>query len=103
MNATISATEVGAIREATRGLKADPKSGGIASDRLRSIVERIERLTEERKALGSDIRDIFQEAKSAGFDMKVLRQLISTRKQESAEVEAQESLLDLYRHALGMA
>lgn len=76
--------------------------GGIAADRLRSIVERIERLDEERKAIGSDIKDIFAEAKSAGFDTKVLRQLISLRKKEPADVEEQEALLDLYRRALGM-
>jgi uncharacterized protein (UPF0335 family) len=76
--------------------------GGIAADRLRSIVERIERLEEERKALGDDIKDIFAEAKSAGFDVKVLRQVIRLRKQEPAEVEEQETLLDLYRRALGM-
>lgn len=78
------------------------KSGGVAADRLRSIVERIERLEEERKALSSDIKDIFAEAKSAGFDVKVLRQIIRIRKQEPAEVEEQESLLDVYRRALGM-
>ena len=82
--------------------KTETKTGGIAADRLRSIVERIERLEEERKALGGDIRDIYAEAKSAGFDVKVLRQLIRLRKQEAAEVEEQESLLDLYRRALGM-
>ncbi len=83
---------------------ADPESnvGGIAADRLRSIIERIERLEEERKALGSDIKDIYSEAKSAGFDVKVIRQLISIRKKEPAEVEEQESLLDVYRRALGM-
>lgn len=78
------------------------KTGGIAADRLRSIVERIERLEEERKALASDIKDIFSEAKSAGFDVKVLRQLLRIRKQEAAEVEEQETLLDVYRRALGM-
>ena len=78
------------------------KSGGVAADRLRSIVERIERLEEERKALSSDIKDIFAEAKSAGFDIKVLRQLIRIRKQEAAEVEEQETMLDIYRRALGM-
>lgn len=78
------------------------KTGGIAADRLRSIVERIERLEEERKALSSDIADIFAEAKSAGFDPKVLRALIRIRRQEAAEVEEQETLLDIYRHALGM-
>jgi uncharacterized protein (UPF0335 family) len=78
------------------------KSGGIAADRLRSLVDRIERLEEERKALGSDIKDIYAEAKSAGFDIKVLRALIRLRKQEPAEIEEQETLLDVYRRALGM-
>ncbi len=76
--------------------------GGIAADRLRSIIERVERLEEERKALSGDIKDIFTEAKSAGFDVKVLRQIIRIRKQEPAEVEEQETLLDVYRRALGM-
>jgi uncharacterized protein (UPF0335 family) len=75
--------------------KNEAKTGGIA-------VERIERLEEERKALGSDIKDIYAEAKSAGFDVKVLRQLIRIRKQEPADVEEQETLLDVYRRALGM-
>jgi uncharacterized protein (UPF0335 family) len=78
------------------------KSGGVAVDRLRSLVERIERLEEERKALSSDIKDIYAEAKSAGFDPKVLRQLIRIRKQEAADVEEQETMLDIYRRALGM-
>jgi uncharacterized protein (UPF0335 family) len=80
----------------------DPEVGGIAVDRLRSIIERVERLEEERKALASDIKDIFAEAKSAGFDVKVVRQIISIRKKEPAEVEEQETLLELYRRALGM-
>ena len=79
-----------------------PETGGIAADRLRSLVDRIERLEEERKALGNDIKDIYAEAKSAGFDVKVLRQLIRMRKQEAAEIEEQETLLDVYRRALGM-
>ena len=80
----------------------DADVGGIAADRLRSIVDRIERLEQERKALGDDIKDIYSEAKSAGFDVKVLRQIIRLRKQEASEVEEQETLLDLYRRALGM-
>ena len=76
--------------------------GGIAADRLRSLIERIERLEEERKALGSDIKDIYAESKSAGFDVKIIRQLISIRKKEPADVEEAETLLDLYRRALGM-
>jgi uncharacterized protein (UPF0335 family) len=78
------------------------KWGNIAADRLRSIVERIERLEEERRALAGDIKDIYAEAKSAGFDIKVLRQLISLRRKQPAEVEEQETLLDVYRRALGM-
>lgn len=77
-------------------------SGGIAADRLRSLVERIERLEEERKALGSDVKDVFAEAKSVGYDIKVLRQIIRIRKQEPAEVEEMETLLDVYKRALGM-
>lgn len=76
--------------------------GGIAADRLRSIIERVERLEDERKALGSDIRDVFTEAKSAGFDVKAIKQLLKLRKQEPAEVEEQETLLDIYRRALGI-
>jgi uncharacterized protein (UPF0335 family) len=80
----------------------DAATLNIAADRLRSIVERIERLEEERKALAGDIKDIYTEARGAGFDVKVIRQLIRLRKQEPAEVEEQETLLDLYRRALGM-
>jgi uncharacterized protein (UPF0335 family) len=76
--------------------------GGIAADRLRSVIERIERLEEERKALAGDIKDIFAEAKSAGFEVKVIRQILRIRKQEPADVEEQETLLDLYKRALGM-
>ena len=87
---------------ATAKKDQDTEVGGIAADRLRSVVERIERLEEERKGLADNIKDIFAEAKSAGFDVKVVRQIISIRKKEPAEVEEQETLLDLYRRALGM-
>lgn len=80
----------------------DTEVGGIAADRLRAIIERVERLEEEKKALSSDIKDIMAEAKSAGFDVKVIREIIRIRKQEPAEVEEQDTLLDLYRRALGM-
>jgi uncharacterized protein (UPF0335 family) len=83
-------------------MSEDTEVGGIVADRLRSIIERIERLEEEKDALSSDIKDIMTEAKSAGFDVKVIRQILRIRKQEPAEVEEQESLLDLYRRALGM-
>ncbi len=72
-------------------------------ERLLSIVQRYERLNEEKVALASDQRDILKEAASAGFDKKVLRQLIRIRKQKPGDVEEQEALLDIYRRAIGMA
>ncbi len=90
---------------ASRARQADDpetRAGGVAADRLRSIVERIERLEEEKNALAGDIKDIFAEAKSAGFDIKALRTLISLRRKEPAEVEEQDALVTLYRQALGM-
>ena len=80
---------------------ADP--GGIAPDRLRSFVERIERLDEEKAAIARDIREIFSEAKGAGFDTKVMRQILRLRKMEKAARQELEELTDLYKHALGMA
>lgn len=77
-------------------------SGGIAGDQLRSLIERIERLEEERKATAEDVREVYAEAKAAGFDIKVMRQLVRLRRLDSAEREEQEALLDIYRHAVGM-
>lgn len=74
----------------------------FARDQLKSIVERVERLEEEKKALADDIRDIFAEAKANGFDTKVLRQVIRMRKQDRTERQEQEAILELYLHALGM-
>jgi uncharacterized protein (UPF0335 family) len=73
----------------------------VAGERLRSIVERIEKLEEERKALQADIKDIYTEAKSAGFDTKVLRMVIASRKKDQDEWEAQQALLETYMRALG--
>lgn len=72
------------------------------ANRLQSLVGRIERLEEEKKALTGDIKDIYAEAKSAGFDVKVLRRLIADRRQDAAAVAEHEALLDVYRRALGM-
>ena len=77
--------------------------GGVAADQLRAFVERIERLEEEKKALNDDIKDVYAEAKGNGYDVKVLRQVVRMRKQDSNERREMESLLDLYLHALGMA
>ena len=76
--------------------------GGIAADRLRSLIERIERLEEEKKALSGDIRDVFAEAKSAGFDVKIMRASLKLRKMNPADRDEQEFLLDTYRKALDL-
>ena len=79
-----------------------PGVGGIAADRLKSFVERIERLEEEKAALAADIRDVFAEAKGAGFDTKIMREILKLRKMEQDDRQEQEHLLDLYKRALGM-
>ena len=73
------------------------------NDRLRLLIERIERLEEEKKTITEDIKDVYAEAKGNGFDTKVLRKVISLRKQDADERQEQEAILDLYLQALGMA
>jgi uncharacterized protein (UPF0335 family) len=73
-----------------------------AKDHLRSFIERIERLEEEKAALAEDIREVYAEAKSSGFDTKALRAIIRMRKQDDHERMEQEALLATYMHALGM-
>ncbi len=77
--------------------------GGIAAERLRSSIERIERLEEEKAALAADIREIYSGAKGNGFDAKTMRHVVRLRKLDRNERNEQEALLDLYRHALGIA
>jgi uncharacterized protein (UPF0335 family) len=74
----------------------------IAREQLRAYVERIERLEEEKKGIADDIRDVYAEAKGNGYDVTAMRQIIKLRKQEAHERHEQESILDLYKHALGM-
>ncbi|WAJ26895.1 DUF2312 domain-containing protein [Antarcticirhabdus aurantiaca] len=74
----------------------------VAQDQLRSFVERIERLEEEKKTIGDDIKDVYAEAKGNGFDTKVLRTVISLRKQDANERAEQDAILELYLQALGM-
>ena len=75
---------------------------GSGRDQLRSLVERIERLEEEKKAIADDIREVFAEAKGNGFDIKAMRQVLKIRKLDAAERMEQEAILDTYLHALGM-
>lgn len=82
--------------------RIDAEVGGIAADRLRSIIERVERLEEEKKELNSDIRDIFAEAKSAGFDVKAMRTVLKLRKMNVADRDEQEAMVEIYRKALDM-
>ena len=74
----------------------------VAKDQLRSIVERIERLEEEKKGIADDIKDVYAEAKANGFDAKVLRKVVSLRKQDANERAEMEMVLDTYLAALGM-
>lgn len=76
--------------------------GGIAGDRLRSLIERIERLEEEKRTLAADIKEVYAEAKGTGFDPKTMRQIVRIRRMDKDDLDEQESLLDLYRRALGM-
>ncbi len=80
-----------------------PDVGGIGAARLKSYVERIEHLEEEKAALAADIREVYAEAKGNGFDTKVMRQVIRLRKMDSGDRQEQEALLDLYKRALGLA
>ncbi|MEZ5909637.1 MAG: DUF2312 domain-containing protein [Hyphomicrobiaceae bacterium] len=73
-----------------------------AQNQLRQLVEKIERLEEEKAALAGDIRDVFNEAKSMGFDVKVLRQIIRLRKKSKTDRDEEEAILETYMHALGM-
>ena len=88
-------------RQAAReSLMAD--TGAVAAGQLRSFIERIERLEEEKKGIADDIRDVFAEAKGNGFDTKIMRQVIRLRKKDTAERQEEEAILDLYLSALGM-
>jgi uncharacterized protein (UPF0335 family) len=79
-----------------------PDVGGIAGERLRSLIERIERLEEEKRTLAADIKEVYAEAKGTGFDTKIMRQIIRIRKMDKDDLDEQETLLDIYKRALGM-
>jgi uncharacterized protein (UPF0335 family) len=79
-----------------------PDIAGIAGERLRSLIERIERLEEEKRTLAADIKEVYAEAKGTGFDTKIMRQIIRIRRMDKDDVDEQETLLDIYKRALGM-
>jgi uncharacterized protein (UPF0335 family) len=79
-----------------------PVTGGVEATKLKSYIERIEKLEEEKAGLAGDIRDVYAEAKSNGFDSKTMRTVVKLRKMKMNERAEQEYMLDLYKRALGM-
>ena len=75
---------------------------GFAKEHLKSFIERVERLEEEKAALAADIREVYSEAKGQGFDTKIMRQVVRLRKLDTADRQEQDAILDLYMSALGM-
>ena len=82
--------------------EADQPVTKFAKDQLRAIIERIERLEEEKKTISDDVRDVYVEAKGNGYDVKALRTIVRMRKQDAHERQEQESILETYLHAMGM-
>jgi len=76
--------------------------GGIAADQLRSFIERIENLEEEKSNLQNDIKDVYAEAKAAGFDTKIMRQIVRLRKMDRDDLAEQDELLEVYRRAINI-
>jgi uncharacterized protein (UPF0335 family) len=79
-----------------------PKTGGIAADQLRSVIERLERLQEEKQGIADDIKDLFTEAKGNGLDVPTIKKIIKLRAMDAAERDEAEHMLDTYKRALGM-
>ncbi len=77
--------------------------GSIAADELRLLIERIERLEEEKKAIADDVKDVYGEAKARGYDTKIMRQIVRLRKMETHDRQEMEAILDTYKAALGLA
>jgi uncharacterized protein (UPF0335 family) len=93
---------VASFRQSKKG-EETADSGGVAGQRLRAFLERIERLEEEKTGLADDIKDIYAEAKGVGFDTKTMRRLIKLRKMEPEKIREEDELLALYKAAIGMA
>ena len=83
-------------------LKEEQPASRFAKDQLKSVIERVERLEEEKKTISDDIRDVYAEAKGNGFDVKALRTIVRLRKQDVNERREQETILETYMQALGM-
>jgi uncharacterized protein (UPF0335 family) len=79
-----------------------PDVGGIGGEQLKSFIERIERLEEEKRALAEDIKEVYAEARGNGFEPKIMRQIIRIRKRDQDDLDEEESLIELYKRAIGM-
>ncbi len=93
------------VQEAVSAPQAEPETrdvGGVAGDRLKSFIERIERLEEEKTALADDIKEIYAELKGVGYDAKTVRKIVSLRKKDAEKRREEDELLDLYKTAVGM-
>ncbi len=102
---TLTAAEVAERHNASLANKppaAGHNSQKLAGDQLKSIIERIERLAEEKKVIADDIRDVYAEAKGTGYDVKALRRIIRERGQDANERAEHETIVDTYKNALGM-
>ena len=77
-------------------------TGGVTGERLKSLIDRVERREEEKAALAEDIREVYSEAKGSGFDVKIMRQIVRLRKMDTSDRQEQEAILDTYMAALGM-
>lgn len=86
----------------TMGHNSGETTGGVSGERLRSFVQRIEKLEEDKASVGEDLKEVYAEAKGTGFDAKIIRQIVNLRKQELEKRRENEELLDLYKAALGM-
>jgi uncharacterized protein (UPF0335 family) len=79
-----------------------PDVGGIGGEQLKSFIERIERLEEEKRVLAEDIKEVYAEARGSGFEPKIMRQIVRIRRRDQSDVDEEESLIELYKRALGM-
>ena len=79
-----------------------PDVGGIGGEQLKSFIERIERLEEEKRVLAEDIKEVYAEARGSGFDPKIMRQIVRIRRRDQDDLDEEESLIELYKRALGM-
>jgi uncharacterized protein (UPF0335 family) len=99
---TISAPGMEAVHTSTEAIARTAGRTRFAKDQLKAIIERIERLEEEKKTIADDIRDVYAEAKGNGYDVKALRTIVRMRKQDANERAEQETILETYMQALGM-